>query len=113
MGSFETSEGNPDPGSRPLSVPMRREELFGEARDMVADLEHWTLLESDETGLVLRCQREGGLLSGTAQVTIRVTGPDGIPSSTIHVKSESRGGILPRDRAVVLEFLRPFTRRVV
>ncbi len=113
MGSFETREESPDPAERPLRVAMRREELFNEARDMVADLARWTLLESDETALVLRCRRAGGWLGGTAEVTLRVSGPDGIPSATLHVKSESQGGLLARDRAVVLEFLRPFTRRVV
>jgi hypothetical protein len=47
-------------------------------------------------------------------VTITVEGPDGIPTSTVHVRSETRGGwpLLASDRRVVLEFMKPFHRRV-
>jgi hypothetical protein len=113
MGSFQTSDDQQRAELRPLRVPMRREDLFAEARTMVEDLAGWSIVEADEAALVLRCERKGGLLGGTAQVTLRVEGPEGIPSATLQVSSSSTGGLLSRDKAVVLEFMTPFTRRVV
>lgn len=100
------------PSLRPLRVAVRREEVFAEARTLVEDLARWKLLEADERALVLRCERQGGLLSGVARITITVEGPDGIPSATVHVESTSTGGFLSRDKANVAEFLEPFSRRV-
>ncbi|MBM3991953.1 MAG: hypothetical protein FJ298_13220 [Planctomycetes bacterium] len=111
MGSFETDPAQGSPLLRPLSVALRREELYSEARDMVADLAGWTLVRSDDAALVLQCERKGGLLGATARITLRVEGPDGIPSATIHVRSQTSGPFA-RDRANVREFLEPFTRRV-
>jgi hypothetical protein len=113
MGSFQTSDEHGRPELRPLRVAMRREDLFAEARTMVEDLDGWTLVRADEEGLALHCERKGGLLGGTARVTLSVEGPDGIPSATLTVRSESEGGLLSRDKAVVAEFLTPFARRVV
>jgi hypothetical protein len=111
VGSFETDPAESSPLLRPLSVAKRREDLYSEARDMVADLAGWSLVRSDDAALVLHCERKGGLLGGTARITLRIEGPDGIPSATIHVRSES-SGMFARDRANVREFLEPFTRRV-
>ncbi|MBM3989293.1 MAG: DUF1499 domain-containing protein [Planctomycetes bacterium] len=111
MGSFETDAAQSSPLLRPLSVAKRREELYSEARDMVADLAGWTLVRSDDAALVLQCERKGGLFGGTARIMLRVEGPEGIPSATIHVRSET-SGLFARDRANVREFLEPFTRRV-
>ena len=46
-------------------------------------------------------------------MVITVEGPAGIPSASLSVRSSSTGGLLDRNRAVVLEFMTPFTRRVV
>lgn len=112
MAGFETSDGNARAELRPLRVAMRREELFAEARTMVEDLPRWRIERADESALELVARRAGGLLAGEATVTIRVEGPEGIPTSTLHVASRSRGGLLSNDKGVVLEFLTPFTRRV-
>lgn len=112
MAGFETSEGQARAELRPLRVAMRREELFAEARTMVEDLPRWTLERADEAALELTARRAGGFLGGQATVKIRVEGPQGIPSATLHVASSSSGGLLANDKAVVLEFMTPFTRRV-
>jgi len=91
---------------------MRKEHLFGTAQELVEDLASWTLDSADEESMTLLCTRSGGLLSGPAKVTVRVEGPDEIPNSTVHVSSETEGGLLKRDKAVVLEFMVPFHRRV-
>lgn len=111
-GSFETDDRHADPGLKPLRVPTRREDIFGEVKDMVADLAGWKIVRSDEEALVLVCERRGGLLRGPATITIRVEGPADIPSATVKVRSETSGGLFARDRANVLEFMRPFHRRV-
>ena len=112
MAGFQTSDDQARAELRPLRVAMRREDLFAEARTMVEDLPAWKLERADEDALELHCSRSGGLLGGTAAVTLRVEGPEGIPSSTLHMSSTSSGGLLARDRNVVLEFMTPFARRV-
>jgi len=112
MGAFETSDGHKSEELRPLRVAVRREDVYAEARSQVDDLPGWSVLSTDDAALVIRCQRRGGFLGGAARVTITVEGPEGIPSATVNVRSESDGGLLPRDRSRVLEFLRPFRRRV-
>ena len=111
MGSFETSDEHRSEELRPLRVAVRREDVYAEARNQVADL-GWSVLSADDSALVIRCQPRGGLLGGAARVTITVEGPEGIPSATVNVRSESDGGLLSRDRAYVQDFLRPFRRRV-
>ena len=112
MGSFETDEQHSNPSLKPLRVASRREGIYAQAKEMVADLDGWTLESCDDEQLVLVCERKGGLLGGTSRITIRVEGPEGIPSATIHVRSESSGGLRSRDKANVLEFMKPFHRRV-
>jgi hypothetical protein len=112
MGSFATSDEHKSEELRPLRVAVRREDVYAEARSQVADLAGWSLLSADDSALVIRCERRGGLLGGAARVTIMVEGPEGIPSATVHVRSESDGGLFSRDRSAVLEFLRPFRRRI-
>lgn len=112
MAGFETSDDQARAELRPLRVAMRREDLFGEARTMVEDLPAWKLERADEAALELHCSRKGGLLGGSANVTIRVEGPEGIPSATLHITSLSSGGLFASDKSVVLEFMTPFTRRV-
>ena len=112
MAGFETSDGHARAELRPLRVAMRREELFAEVRTMVEDLPRWTIERADESALELVARRAGGFLAGEAVITLRVEGPDGIPSATLHVASTTQGGLLGNDKNVVLEFMTPFTRRV-
>jgi hypothetical protein len=79
---------------------------------MVDDLDGWTVVSSDAATGVLTCEKRGGLLGGTATITIRCEGPADLPSTVVHVRSTSTGGVLARDRAHVIEFLTPFHRRV-
>ena len=79
---------------------------------MVADLTAWELVSEDPEARVLVCRRKGGFLRGDALITVRVDGPEGIPSATVTVRSETSGGLLARDRQNVQEFSRPFHRRV-
>jgi len=113
MGSaFETRDDAPDERLRPLKVPIRSDQVFESAREMVADLDGWEIVSSDERQHVLTCRKRAGLLAGTATITIRCEGPEGLPSTVVHVRSTSEGAVLARDRAHVLEFLTPFHRRV-
>ncbi len=74
---------------------------------------HRTAVESaDERTLVIVCERAGGVVAPASKVTIRVEGPDGLPSAIVHCTSESRGGLFARDRQNVQEFMTPFHRRV-
>jgi hypothetical protein len=111
-GSFETSEAHAHFHLKPLRVAMRAEDVYSEARNMVEDLRGWSVVAADDARFVLTCARKGGLLAGEAQVTITCEGPAGIPSTTVHVRSATSGGLLSRDRANVLEFMVPFHRRV-
>jgi hypothetical protein len=99
---------------KPLRVSILKQGVFEEARNLASELPGWSVLSADDATLVLRCERRVGSLSGTSHVTIAVEGPEGIPSSTVHVRSETRGGLpgFSSDRRVVLEFMKPFHRRV-
>jgi hypothetical protein len=111
MGEFETRDDHADPALRPLRFAVRREEVYAEAKTMVADL-GWTLVRADDERLELSCERRGGFLANPAKITIRVEGPEGIPSATLSARSETQGGLRARDRKNVREFLDPFRRRV-
>lgn len=111
-GSYETREGEADPSLAPIRVPIRREGVFEEARNLASELPGWKILSCDEQALVLVCERSAGWLGGKARITIRVEGPDGIPSATVHTRCESSGGLLSRDKTIVQEFTVPFWRRV-
>ena len=111
-GFFETSPEQPKANLQPLRVPMSVPDIYREAKDMVEDLPRWKLVTAEDEAATLTCEREGGLLAGASRITIRVEGPEGIPSSTVHLKSESTDGLRSRDRANVAEFLEPFRRRV-
>jgi hypothetical protein len=109
---FETSDAHANERLRPLRVPIRAEHVFESAREMAADLPGWEVVSCDSARRVLVCRRRGGLLSGTATITIACEGPEDVPTTTVRVRSVSAGGLLARDRARVLEFLEPFHRRV-
>ncbi|NUP95811.1 MAG: hypothetical protein HUU28_06565 [Planctomycetaceae bacterium] len=111
MGTFESSADSTSRLLRPLSVAMRREELYSEARDMIADLGGWKLVREDGQACVLEVERSGGLVGGSARITLAVTGPDGLPSATLSLKVTT-SGLFGNPKAIVREFMEPFTRRV-
>ena len=111
-GSFQTEEGHANERLQPLRVPMRREHLFGAARELVEDLSSWKLDSADEESMTLVCTLEGGFLRGSSRITIRVDGPEEIPNSVVQVQSETEKGLLKRDKANVLEFMVLLHRRV-
>jgi hypothetical protein len=96
MGSFETSDSHGNASLKPVRIPSRKEEIYRQALEMVESLENWQVVSKDDDACTIVCKRPGGLLAGTATITVTVDGPEGIPSSTVSV----------------LEFTRPFTRRV-
>lgn len=111
MASFRTTDDESDAVLRPMRVAVRREDVFSEAKDMVADLAAWKLVREDAERLELHCERSGGLLGGATSVRIRVEGPDGIPSATLTLECEA-SGLFGRAKQVAREFLEPFRRRV-
>jgi hypothetical protein len=113
-GSFVTSDDEPDLEARPVRAPQRREDVWAEARNLASELPGWRILEADEAGGRIVCERAGGLLAPPSRVTLTFEGPAGIPSTTVIARSESAGGILgiSRDRARVLEFMRLLRRRI-
>ncbi len=108
----ETREDATDERLRPLKVPSRPDQVFESAREMVEDLDGWEVVASDASARVLTCRKRGGFFAGTATITIHCEGLEALPSTVVHVRSTTEGGVLARDRALVLEFLTPFHRRV-
>jgi hypothetical protein len=111
-GSFETREGEADPSLAPIRVPIRREAVYEEACNLASELPGWKIVSRDEAQGLLVCKRSAGLLGGRATITIRVEGPDGLPSATVNTRCESEGGLFSRDKAILQEFTVPFWRRV-
>ncbi len=111
-GSFKTDPGHSNERLRPLRLAMRKEHLFDAAKELVEDLSSWVLDGVDEESMTLSCTRGSGFLTGPCKVTILIDGPDEIPNSTVHVSSESDGGRVKRDKAVVRGFMVPCHRRV-
>ncbi|MFN0245057.1 MAG: hypothetical protein ACKVWV_19405 [Planctomycetota bacterium] len=111
-GSFATSDSHSQFHLKPLRVPARREEVFQEACNLAHDLPGWQVENEDASSGTLVCRRKGSVLAAAATLTIHVEGPDGIPSATVNARSESEGGLLSRDRAHVLHFMKLFHRRV-
>lgn len=110
MASFSTS---PDAGSkwhRPVSVPSNREGVFGTVRELMDDL-GWPIESVDESACTLVATKKNGPLGGTSRITVKVTGPDGIPSSDTNVTSESEA-LWSRDKANVATFQRKLWMRV-
>ncbi len=113
-GSCSTSNANAHFHLRPLCVAISKSGIYEEAKTMASDLPRWELVNADDERLTLTCKRRQGFLFGTSTITISVEGPDGMPSSTLNVRSETTGSWpgFARDRANVLEFMTPFHRRV-
>ncbi|MCH2105218.1 MAG: hypothetical protein MK291_01090 [Planctomycetes bacterium] len=111
-GSFQTDEGHSNERLQPLRVPMRKEHLFGAARELVDDLSSWKLDSADEESTTMHCTLEGGFLRGPSKITIEVEGPEDLPTSTVRVRSETETGLMKRDKANVQEFMLLLHRRV-
>ena len=100
--AFETSEQHSHQNQRPVRVPTLKGDIYNAAVEMAEDLDGWEVLSKDDAELKLTCRRPGGFLKGTATITVWVEGPDGMPSSTVHVRSETaRQGQRDRVRAAV------------
>jgi len=110
MAVFATTDSESDPVLRPMRVAVRREDVFSEARDMVADLPGWRLVREDSAALELHCERTGRL-GCVARIVVRVEGPEGIPSASVTLRGET-SGLFASARRAVREFLEPFRRRV-
>lgn len=112
MGSFATSDEHKNRNHQPIRVPTQQGHIYGAAKEMIDDLDGWEIVSEDEAKHELVCKKSNGFLGGTSTITITVEGPDGVPSSTVNVRSESEGGLLSKDKGNVAEFIRPFFRRV-
>lgn len=110
--SFQTSDSHAALEHRPVRVAALQAGVFDEARTLVGELPGWSLVKADESAGRIECVKQNGFLSGTSRITITLESPEGIPSTTVHLSSESSGGILNRDRQNVAQFVRPFHRRV-
>jgi hypothetical protein len=112
MGSFATSDEHKNKNHQPIRVPTQKGHIYQAAREMIEDLDGWQLVSEDEAAGRLVVKKSNGFLGGTSTVTVSIEGPDGVPSATVNVRSESEGGLLSKDKSNVAEFVRPFFRRV-
>lgn len=111
-GTFESSDNESKLELRPLRLPTLKGDLYGAAKELVEDLPKWELVGEDEEAGVLTCKRAGGFLGGTSTITIHFEAPEGIPATTVKVRSQTEGGLMARDKANVIEFMKPYNRRV-
>lgn len=110
---FESSDAHPQQLLQPLRVPSLKGGIYQTAKELIDDLPGWTLVgENEETG-ELNCERAGRFLTGKSKVTVKVEGPEGVPSTTVTLVSETDGGMRSPDKANVQEFMKLFLRRVV
>ena len=113
MGRFESSDSNGALEQQPLRVPRLKDGIWQTAKELIDDLPQWSLVREDEAKGELVCERRARFLSAKSTVTIRISGPDGVPSTTVALVSESGGGLLPGDKKNVVEWMTLFRRRVV
>lgn len=111
--SFESNDSHGHQHLQPLRVPSLRDGIYSTAKELVEDLPGWSLLSEDEAAGVINCERKARPLSGTSRITIKVEGPEGVPSTTVTLKSETDGGLRKCDKANIIEFMKLFHRRVV
>ena len=111
-GFFETSDSHSSERHQPIRLPVRREDVFAAAKDMAADMKGWEFVSADDDNRVLVCSKKGGMMAGNATITITVEGLEEVPSTTVHAKSETKGGVMARDKANVGEFMMIFHRRI-
>ena len=109
--AFRTRDDAAGRWHQPIRVPTLKADVLSAAREMCHDL-GWSVVDVDEQRCEITCERRNGVLGGTSRIVVSVEGPDGIPSSTVHARSESSGAVLPRDKANVTEFVKKFTMRV-
>ena len=105
MGRFETDGAAGQKWLQPVAVPTNKDDVLGAVRELLDDLDGWNVASVDEESRVVIVTKENGFLGGTSTITIRVDGPDGIPSSETHVVSES-DGLISRDKKNVSTFCR-------
>jgi len=113
MGRFESSDRHGALEQQPLRVPRLKDDMWQTAKELIEDLPQWSLLREDQAKGELVCERHGRFLSAKSTVTIRISGPEGVPSTTVALVSESGGGLLPGDKKNVVEWMTLFRRRVV
>ena len=111
-GTFETSDSHSGEFHRPIRVPSRREGIWAAAKEMVDDLEGWSVVSMDEENRVAVVEKGGGMLGGKSRMTITIEGDAEVPSTTVHAKSTTDGGLMSRDKANVAHFIRLFHRRI-
>ena len=111
--SFESSDSHGQQHLKPLRVPSLRDGIYSTAKELIDDLPGWQLVGEDEATGTLTCERKARPLSGTSKVTVKVEGPEGVPSTTVTLKSETEGGLRKCDKANIIEFMKLFHRRVV
>jgi hypothetical protein len=112
MGSFETSDRNSSEYHRPIRLPVRRENIWDALKDMVDDMQGWEVVSMDADRRVAVVRKPGGMMSGTATMTITVEGLEDVPSTTVSARCETEGGLMGRDKANVAEFIKVFHRRI-
>ena len=112
MGSFETSDQHPSEHHRPIRLPVRRENIWGSLKEMVDDMQGWEVVSMDDENRVAVVRKAGGFVGGTSTITITVEGLEDVPSTTVHARCESQGGILGRDKGHVADFIKIFHRRI-
>jgi hypothetical protein len=94
-------------------VPSLKDGIYQAAKELIDDLPGWTLVSEDEEQGELRCERAARFLTGKSDVTVKVEGPEGVPSTTVTLSSVTDGGLRSPDKANVQEFMKLFLRRVV
>jgi hypothetical protein len=110
---FESSDSQADLRLKPLRVPRLKDGIFSEAVDLLEALPGWSVVSKDEAKGLIECTRKARLLGGEARVTISFEAPEGVPSTTVKMRSESKGGLLNHDKQNVLEFMEKLRQRVV
>jgi hypothetical protein len=111
--SFASSDSHSQLYLKPLRVPSLKDGIYATAVELVEALDDWTIDSQDEGQGVIVATRRARFLSGPSKVTIKVEGPDGVPSTTVTLESTTDGGLRKCDKANVVEFMKLFHRRVV
>ena len=89
MGAFATSDSHKSRNHQPIRVPTQRGNIYRAAKEMVADLAARKLHSEDEQQRTLTCRNENGFLGAVTTNTITVEGPEGVPSTTVNVRSDT------------------------
>ena len=111
--SFESSASHSHPLLQPLRLPSLKDGIYGTAKELLDDLPEYTLDSEDEAKGELTARRKARLLGGESKVVILVDGMEGIPSTTVTVRSETSSGLLKHDKSNVMEIVKLLSHRVV